>query len=269
MSNFITRSTRRGFHDYEAFLKKFEAKKTTDDCYTPTEVYDAVVDYVFDKAQLPEDTEIVRPFYPNGDYTAEEYPEGCVVIDNPPFSILSQIVRFYIANGVRFFLFAPQLTLFNAAAAATKIIAGANITYANGALVRTAFLTNLWGDSAIIVDGELNGILKRVEAERKKKAAKTVRKLIYPDCVVSAALLGKIAARGITLTIPASEMRPIKSAGGVAIFGGGYLLSRRAAAERAAAERAAAECIQLTAAEQRMQDELDGVVLPYYEQTLF
>ena len=31
--------------DYEAFVGKFEPKKTTDDCYTPPEVYDAVLGY--------------------------------------------------------------------------------------------------------------------------------------------------------------------------------------------------------------------------------
>lgn len=38
---------------------------------------------------------IVRPFWPGGDYEDFDYPTGCVVIDNPPFSILSKIVRFY------------------------------------------------------------------------------------------------------------------------------------------------------------------------------
>ena len=32
--------------DYTAFLKKFEHKKTTDDCYTPPAVYNAVLDWV-------------------------------------------------------------------------------------------------------------------------------------------------------------------------------------------------------------------------------
>ena len=29
--------------EYEAFTQKFEPKKTTDDCYTPAQVYEAVV----------------------------------------------------------------------------------------------------------------------------------------------------------------------------------------------------------------------------------
>ena len=97
------------FNDYEGFVEKFKPKKTTDDCYTPTEVYGAVLDwaarrYGFDPAC------VVRPFYPGGDYEAFDYPEGCVVLDNPPFSILAKIQRFYLERGIRFFLFAPSLT---------------------------------------------------------------------------------------------------------------------------------------------------------------
>ena len=265
--NIIIRGKRGDFNNYEAFINKFKAAKTTDDCYTPQPIYDAVLDYVFEKGNLPEDTEIVRPFRPNGDYTAEEYPEGCVVVDNPPFSILSKIVRFYVARGIKFFLFAPSLTLFSSSYC-TKIICGTQITYANKAKVSTSFLTNIWGDNAIICDGELTKRLEAIDAEINKPI-NPVRKIIYPDCVVSAALLQKIAKRGITFTIPASEIYPIKKVGDIAIFGGGYLLSSKAAAEKAAAERAAAERVVLTATELRIIDELDGKVKPFYEHTLF
>lgn len=67
----VIRGKRGDFNDYEKFITKFKAAKTTDDCYTPQPIYEAVVDYVFRKGNLPEDTEIVRPFRPNGDYTAE------------------------------------------------------------------------------------------------------------------------------------------------------------------------------------------------------
>lgn len=215
------RGKRGDFNNYEKFISKFKAAKTTDDCYTPQPIYDAVVDYVFERGNLPEDTEIVRPFRPNGDYTAEEYPEGCVVIDNPPFSILAKIVRFYVARGIRFFLFAPALTLFSSSSSyCTKIVCGVSITYANKAKVSTSFLTNIYGDNAIICDNELYRRLKVVDEQITAESTKELRKIIYPDCVVSSALLGKIAKR-VSLTLPASEIAPIKSAGGVQIFGGG------------------------------------------------
>lgn len=216
----VIRGKRGDFNDYEKFITKFKAAKTTDDCYTPQPIYEAVVDYVFRKGNLPEDTEIVRPFRPNGDYTTEEYPEGCVVIDNPPFSILSKIVRFYIARGIKFFLFAPALTLFSSASYCTKIVCGVTVTYANKAKVATSFLTNIFGDNAIICDNELYNTIKEIDQRLQKESTEKLKKIIYPDNVVSAALLQKVAKR-LTLVIPASEMKPIKSAGGTSIFGGG------------------------------------------------
>ena len=70
---------------------------------------------------------VVRPFYPGGDYESLVYPDNCVVIDNPPFSIVSQIVRFYLKRGIKFFLFAPYLTLFSADLDCTRIVCGAAI----------------------------------------------------------------------------------------------------------------------------------------------
>ena len=218
----VIRGKRGDFNDYEKFITKFKAAKTTDNCYTPQPIYEAVVDYVFRKGNLPEDTEIVRPFRPNGDYTTEEYPEGCVVIDNPPFSILSKIVRFYIARGIKFFLFAPSLTLFSSSSSSycTKIVCGWSVTYANKAKVSTSFLTNIFGDNAIICDNELYNTIKEIDERLQKESTKELTKIIYPDNVVSAALLQKVAKR-LTFVIPASEIKPIKSAGGVSIFGGG------------------------------------------------
>jgi len=97
------------FTDYGGFLEKFEAKKTTDDCYTPKEVYDLILEYVGKYYDLS-DKKIIRPFYPGGDFESIDYPDDCVVIDNPPFSIIAKIAKFYIQNNVPFFLFAPHLT---------------------------------------------------------------------------------------------------------------------------------------------------------------
>ena len=239
------------------------------------------MDYVFRKGNLPEDTEIVRPFRPNGDYTTEEYPEGCVVIDNPPFSILSKIVRFYIARGIKFFLFAPSLTLFSSSSSyCTKIVCGVSVTYANKAKVSTSFLTNIFGDNAIICDNELYNTIKEIDERLQKESTKELTKIIYPDNVVSAALLQKVAKR-LTFVIPASEIKPIKSAGGVSIFGGYLLSSQSSSRESSSRESSSRESssrepreqqprsVKLTPQELRMIDELDGKIKPFYDQTLF
>lgn len=223
------------FYDYETFVKKFDSKKTTDDCYTPPYIYDAILDYVSKKADLT-GKRIIRPFVPNGDYKAIDYKEDDVVIDNPPFSILSQIISFYIEQKVPFFLFAPTLTLISATKVrCTTIVCGASMVYEHGAKVNTSFATNIYGDGALIVDGELYALIDEATKKHKKETAKQLKGKVYPDTVASAALLGKIAKRGISLEIPHKEMVfCTKLDCGISVFGGGVLLSERAAAERAA-----------------------------------
>ena len=90
---------------YEDFVNKFKPKKTTDDCYTPPAIYEAVKNWACNKYGILPDS-IVRPFYPGGDYEHYPYPAGCTVLDNPPFSILTKICEFYLANDIKFFLIA-------------------------------------------------------------------------------------------------------------------------------------------------------------------
>lgn len=217
---------------YTDFVEKFKPKRTTDDCYTPEPVYNAVRDWVLKEVPEVRDLRIVRPFVPGGDYQSEDY-EGAVVIDNPPFSILSEIKRFYVGHKVPFFLFAPSLTLFSSLAdQLTSIVADANITYANGACVRTAFVSNLFGDTAIILAPDL-----REAVEVANNAANPPKKratYAYPPHVVSGALLSKYVTRGLSLRVPRSEVYMIKgidSMGKRKIFGGGALVSDRVAKE--------------------------------------
>jgi hypothetical protein len=251
------------FNDYESFVERFEVKKTTDDCYTPREVYDVVRDYVNELMPLG-DRPVVRPFFPGGDYRRFAYPEDCIVIDNPPFSIISQIVRFYITAGIDFFLFAPHLTLFSPKADCCCIVAGADIRYENGAVVKTSFLTNVVKDLRVWVNPD---IARRIEAAQQTEK-RTVEKKEYPPNLITSALLGKILSQGIELKIPADECAYIHNldalkAADKTVFGGGILISERAAAERAAAERAAREArrgrvVELSERERRIIEKLNG-----------
>lgn len=125
---------------YDDFVKKFEAKKTTDDCYTPPAVYEAVKNFVNDYIYELSGCKILRPFKPGGDYLSENYDDNTVVIDNPPFSIYSQIVKNYLSMNVKFFLFAPALSLFVVGSSAQYVLTASNITYDNGAKVRHRFV---------------------------------------------------------------------------------------------------------------------------------
>lgn len=191
----VKRTKKQVFEDYDAFVAKFnsEAPKTTDDCYTPQPVYDAVLEWLRSQVNI-EGRSIIRPFYPGGDYKNEEYPENCVVVDNPPFSILTEIVRFYTAAKIDFFLFAPGLTLFSSAQKhCTAIVTATQVVYTNGAVVNTGFLTSLFPAIRIIVSTTLSSDIRRAMS-RSVKSGKVVN--CYPDNYVTAALLESAVGGG-------------------------------------------------------------------------
>ena len=134
-----------GKDNYEEFVAKFKTRLTKDDCYTPVEVYEAVLGWLREKVDI-EGCNIVRPFWHDGDYESYDYGDNDVVVDNPPFSILARILRFYTDRRIRFFLFGPQLTLFSSSSSLTYIPCTCAVEYANGAKVNTGFISNLFGD---------------------------------------------------------------------------------------------------------------------------
>ena len=240
-----TSQQRELFEDYEGFVEKFKPKKTTDDCYTPPEVYEVVADWVSERYGVPR-SDMVRPFWPGGNYEAFDYPDGCCVVDNPPFSILQCIKRFYIANDVRFFLFAPSLTCFSGKMACelTHVICDAKITYENGAVVPTSFVTNMGGDVVAESEPELSDRINEANGRRLKAKSKKLPKYEYPDELLTAAKLQWMARHHTRLVVRRGDccrVSKLDANPNKCIFGGGLLLSERAAAERAAAERAAAE----------------------------
>lgn len=223
--------------DYEGFVEKFKPKLTTDDCYTPAPVYDVVLDWVRKNCDI-EGCNIVRPFYPGGDYEAIDYGPNDVVVDNPPFSIITKIAGFYMKRGVRFFLFAPYLTVFQPGKYCTSIICEVDVVYENGAKVKTSFVSNMFGDICAMSAPDLRQAIVDIQATDKVN----LPKYRYPANVIRATDLGLLSRRGIKFVIPKREARFITKLDGQgqkAIFGGGYLISDRAAADRAAAANAA------------------------------
>ena len=233
---------------YKTFTEKFKPKRTTDDCYTPPEIFEVVADWACDKYGFCKD-DIVRPFFPGGDFANYAYPAGCVVLDNPPFSILSQIIDFYLRRNIRFFLFAPTLTNFSGRKNATKIthiICNAKITYANGAVVNTSFVTNLGGDIVAQSEPELTARINAAVDALHGASVKAMQKYKYPSHVLTAAMLQYMAGHGVAYAVSRADVAftPALDAQRCAsktIFGAGFLLSHAAAAEKAAAEKAAAE----------------------------
>ena len=236
-----------GDEEYQAFLDKFVPKKTTDDCYTPDLVYEAVAQWVANEYHVAP-RHFVRPFYPGGDYQREQYLPDAIVVDNPPFSILSEIIKFYVEKGIRFFLFGPTLTLFSSSSSlVTAIPTAATVVYENGASVNTSFITNLEDPSIRLRSAPTlyRAVTAAVEETLRAKRVE-LPKYAYPDNVVTSAFVARLSRYGIDFSVSRAESVSIDALDaqkeqGRAIYGKGYLVSERAAAERAAAERAAAE----------------------------
>ncbi len=253
------------FNDYDGFVEKFKPKLTTDDCYTPPVVYDAVLAWVRKRYGIADDVKILRPFYPGGDYEHADYPAGAIVVDNPPFSICAKIIRFYQKNNIPFFLFANGLTMFGLARIPNVgfVIVRDSIIFENGAIVRCGFCTNLPTANIVELAPDLSARLKALQKQCKPPTRKVKNVSLPPDLITSARL-SKNCIRGVEFSVPFGEAIFVgKCDCGIALFGGGLLLSEeyaakneaaeRAAAERAAAERAAAERAELSPREKEIQ----------------
>ena len=245
--------------EYAAFVEKFKSKKTTDDCYTPANVYAAVRDWAVREYHL-EGREIVRPFWPGENFERRDYPAGCVVIDNPPFSIVSRIVRWFNARRVDYFLFAPYLTNFSVGAdSCNHIIAPCSVRYENGASVDTGFVTNL-GEWIVRGEPDLMRAISAADAENRKAVAASLPKYVYPPDILTAAGVGYLCKHGERFAVRRRSCQFVRSIDANArkgIFGAAFMLSRRCAAERAAAERAAATVWELSPRELAIQEMLD------------
>lgn len=229
--------------EYNDFVEKFAPKLTTDDCYTPPAVYDVVLEWAKKKYNISEHTTIVRPFFPGGDFEHYDYPKDCVVIDNPPFSIMAKIMDWYQEHGIRFVLFCDQRTGASSAVrreGITFICAHADVTYENGASVLTAFVTNMSPDIMLHTEPDLKYKIEHIEKEKKEQ------RLInhHPNSVVTARMM---AVSTVPFEIKRTDIVPFTECSKTMknIFGAIGVVGDKKAAELEAAELEAAETIEL------------------------
>lgn len=229
--------------EYEDLIERHSAKLTTDDCYTPPLVYEAVADYAAKKYGLDK-RNFVRPFKPNGDYQNENYKSTDIVVDNPPFSIMTEILRFYNEKSIKYFLFVPHLTMLSGASKkCAAIVCGANVIYDNGAVVNTSFLTNL-ESCAIRSAPKLYQMI--TEAVKESKTVVELPKYEYPKNLITVSMIDDFSKYGIDFEVEKDECIFVRGLDaqkevGKAIFGGGFLISDSKKAEREKAERKKAE----------------------------
>ena len=201
---------------YDEFVNKFKPKLTTDDCYTPPKIYSVVLEWV--KKYYGINERIIRPFNPNDDYKKYDY-SNAVVVDNPPFSKLAEIIDYYLDNNVKFFLFAPGQTCFNYLAKNRRVCIlpiGVNIKYENGARVNTGFVTNL-ENNAININAELYKLIKNCHEDNSQ------RKVKHSCDYICIGNCNKLAKRGINFKIK-SFKEFVRKKDNYKIFGGGVLL---------------------------------------------
>ena len=245
--------------EYEAFVEKFKAKHSSDDTFTPKNIYETVRDWAVRRYGIKPGTPIVRPFWPGGDYTRADYPPGCVVIDNPPFSIVKKIVDWYNAHSIRFFIFCPGLSSLSHArdGKTTFIATGNNIIYDNGANVPTGFLTNMCGSVLCETAPDLHDLIKCANGRKGKRK---VHVLKIPKCILTSGRLQYLATHHTPFKILRNRAAYAGTLDcGTRLFGG-YLIAdgdALAAAERAAAERAAALKIELSDREKDLIKQLE------------
>lgn len=258
-------------YDYEAFLAKFNhtKPKTSDDCYTPPPVYQAVLDYVDAEGTPLGNLNIRRPFFPGGDFEAEAetYGPQDIVIDNPPFSKLAHILNLYTARGVRFFLFCPTKTATNSMKTGRTIIIGESVLFSNGAFLPVCFVTNLLPGVAIRTAPSLAEAIRaanKVTREEIGKARPSIPRKSLDPHITSVLRLQKVNTE--PLEIRNTELSKVTDS---KFFGGAVLLSDAAAARiqeaaakaaaKAAAAKAAAKIghISLSPAQQAIVDELN------------
>ena len=220
---------------YDLFVEKFQREKTTDDCYTPEAVYNVVRDWCVKEYNLNPDS-FVRPFYPDSDYLKFKYPDNCVVVDNPPFSILAEIVQFYLQFGIKFFLFAHSKTILSLGLyPCCFICTNARIIYENGARINSSFVTNL-EDAGVRSAPELYRRIKDVQEKRT-----FLPKYIYPKEVLTFSTVDSFSKNNVNFKVESKDLYFIRSLDeqkqcNKQIFGAGFLMSQSATKKRIEAE---------------------------------
>ena len=175
---------------------------TPDECYTPPAVYDTVLDYAVERYQL-QGKHIVRPFVPGGDYQKYVYDKNDVVVDNPPFSMTTKIVNWYIDHNIPFFLFINGLYGVSLSRGlrgkATVIVTNANASFyhePNNKAIKLGFVTNLEPKN-IVLRGDATLTNRLIGLVKKKR----LNKLKYPKNILRNSDVLKAIHHGVELKL--------------------------------------------------------------------
>lgn len=204
---------------YEDFVNKFKRVKSSDETYTSENIKRLLAEYVEQNFHIPmaKQREI---FTLEKDYRLEKIEKDEAVVDNPPFSILSEIVAYFLEKKIRFFLHAPTLTslnLFRKKNGFCVIFTGQEIVYENGARIAVCFVTNLISGKTVFLDPDLGKAIKAAKTQKKQKPSR-----LFPNDFFTGAKLNRMAAHGERGFMKSSEFHPSLFMEGkkIKIFGG-------------------------------------------------
>lgn len=143
----------------------------------------------------------------------------------------------------------------------SHIICDCNIVYENGAVVKTSFVTSFEPEIIAQTSPELSMLVNDVVERERRLVARELPKYEYPDYIVTTAMMQKMAKYGIEYQVEKRRSLFVRSldaqkAMKKAIFGGGLLLSEKAAAEKAAAEKASTIVFELSEREKDLVRQL-------------
>ena len=192
------------------------------------------------------------------------------------FSILKNICEFYLERGIPFFLFAPSLTALSGKTTWDRmnhIVCDCTIEYENGATVKTSFITSFEPETVAETSPELTKLVNDTTEKLRQENARKLSKYDYPDHIVTAAMMQKMARYGVHFRVRREECQHVRSldaqrAMKKTIYGAGLLLSDQAAARKQNAEKQAAEkaaedtiCYELSERERELVEELNKSTL--------
>ena len=143
---------------------------------------------------------------------------------------------------MRFFLFAPTLTLFSRVDGVCYVPCGGSVTYENGAEVSTSFVTNLETDLIVRTAPALEAAMRQANDESLSEAKKQFPKYSYPPEVITSAMVARWCLRGVDFRLRREDALRISALDaqrldGKGIYGMGFLLSENATREAEAAAR--------------------------------
>ena len=121
-----------------------------------------------------------------------------------------------------------------------------SIVYENGATVKTSFVTSFEPETAAETSPELTRLVNDTTEKLRQEKSRTLPKYEYPDHIVTAAMMQKMARYGVHFRVRREECQHVRSldaqrAMKKEIYGSGLLLSDQAAARKQNAEKQAAE----------------------------